>query len=334
MGEPGSGGGGGELPTRLDCTCGIATLHASPPVREPCSPSCRWLLLVAGVAGLFASGLFAAGKPMSPKSDWGRVAVERNAHHQLEALLENRWIRVRYQVYQPTSQKSEETVIREFLIKSTGQNVAKSKIGLDAAAWRGTLKQAVVVRDDAERKTIRLVWQSLDEKPDPEEEVSIFPTGPFVEIRYLRWNVNIVDRTTGGAHFAVYGADHWVRGYVPYPLHYYNRVEHHIENIKAPDVADGGPLNYDGSFILGVYDRPSGAGWAEVMPVSAVSIVKLLDHGFEIFPRFKQPHRAFSSFLFGVTGGPQEIERRGKELADRLHRETSAAASSPATKVR
>lgn len=266
---------------------------------------------------------------MPPGSNWGRVAIERNAHHQLEAVLENPRIRVRYEVYQPSSQKSEETVIREFLIKRTGQNVAKSKIGLDAGAWRGPLKDAVVVRDDAERKTIRLVWQSLDEKPDPEEEVSIFPKGAFIEIRYLRWNVNIVDLTTGGAHFAVYGADHWVRGYAPYPLHYYNRVEHHIDNITNPDVADGGPLNYHGSFILGVYDQPSGAGWAEVVPVPAISIIKLLDHGFELFPRFKQPHQEFTSFLFGVTGGPREIERRGKELADRLRRENSAGAPLP-----
>jgi hypothetical protein len=289
------------------------------------SLSRRWLLLLLGGAGFAASGLLAAGKPNSTESDWGRVAVERNAHGQLEALLENRRIRVRYEVYQPSSQKSEETVIREFLIKSTGQNVAKSKIGLDAAAWRGTLKEAVVVRDDAERKTIRMVWQSLDGKPDPEEAVSIFPEGAFIEIRYLRWNVNIVDLTTGGAHFAVHGADHWIRGYVPYPQHYYNRVEHRIENITVPDAADGGSLNYHGSFILGVYDPPTGAGWAEVMPVSAVSIIKLLDHGFEIFPWFKQPHREFTSFLVGITGGRREIERSGEALADRLRQESSSA---------
>ncbi len=286
---------------------------------------CRWPLLLLGAVGLAASGLVAAGKPNSAGPVWGRVAVERNAHGQLETLLENRQIRVRYEVYQPSSQKSEETVIREFLIKSTGQNVAKSKIGLDAAAWRGTLKSAVVVRDDAECKTVRMVWHSLDEKPDPEEEVSIFPEGAFIEIRYLRWNVNIVDLTTGGAHFAVHGADHWVRGYVPYPQHYYNRVEHHIDNITVPDVADGGPLNYHGSFILGVYDEPTGIGWAQVMPVTAVSIIKLLDHGFEIFPWFKQPHHEFTAFLLGVTGGPREIERIGEKLADRLRRENSSA---------
>ncbi|MGH7996229.1 MAG: hypothetical protein ACREFX_07750 [Opitutaceae bacterium] len=243
----------------------------------------------------------------------------------MEALLENRQIRVRYEVYQPHSQKSEETVIREFLIKSTGQNVAKSKIGLDAAAWRGILKQAVVVHDGAKRKTIRLVWQSLDEKPSPEEEVSIFPEGAFIEVRYLRWDVNIVNLTTGGACFAVHGADRWVRGYVPYPQHYYNRAEHNIDNITVPDAADGGPLNYHGSFILGVYDKPIGTGWALVMPVSAVSIIKLLDHGFEIFPWFKQPHREFTACFFAVTGGQKEIESVGRQLANRLAREASPA---------
>jgi len=285
-----------------------------------------WLLAALCSAALHLPRLAAAGPAETAGKDWGRVAVEKNAQGLMEAVLENSKIRVRYALYTPYK-GPQEIVIREFLIKSLNKNLAKSKIGIDAAAWRGILKEAVVVRDDAERKTIRMVWQSLNEKPQPEEEVSIFPDSAFIEIRYISFNVNSVDLSGGGSTYVVHGADQWVRGYVPYPKHYYNRAEGHIENIVEADAADGGPLNYHGNFILGICDEPSGTGWGRVMPVKAGAVIKLLVSGYEIFPWYRQKHQEFSAYIFAVTGGKAEVESMGRELADRLNQE---AAPSPA----
>lgn len=124
-----------------------------------------------------------------------------------------------------------QTAIRESAIKTANTNLAGSRI--DAAAWRGELTNAVILMDGPERN--RLGWQGLQGRPDAVQEITIHKDRPFIKVDYLAWFVSVVDISNGGGNYEIYGADQWLRRYVPYPGHYYNRVESNIENIAARD---------------------------------------------------------------------------------------------------
>jgi hypothetical protein len=246
-------------------------------------------------------------------------------------VLENSQIYVKYLPY---SGEHPEFTIKEFRIKSAGN---ENQVGsgtynyMEAADSRCGLKSATLIHDGTDRKTVRLVWLGYDRGitscvsgRDITHEVSIFPDSKYIEIDYVnvKYGVNIVDLgspggTNAGTH-VVHGNSGWIRDYNAYPNSYYNRYAPDGYN----DPADAGSLNYNGKFILGVYNPANSRGFARVMPVADISIIKLLmdathRRGVEIFPHpFFQDHQPFTGYLYVVTGGESEILSVGKQLAD------------------
>lgn len=241
--------------------------------------------------------------------------------------LENSKIRV---VYEPFTDGHAQFAIKQFIIKSVNnQNQVGPNIQnryMEADAQRGVLLNAQIVTNTDDVKTVELTWRS---KFNPDEtivhRVSIFPHSNFIKMRYrdIQYGVNIVDigepgGDTNGEHF-FYGGDSWIRGYVtqqnqPTVGSYYNRYSG--DNVNDP--ANGGSLNCNSHFVMGVFnnntnDPNNGVGFARSIPVSQVSIVKLLvgdqeRRGFELFPHpFFQPHNTFSGYLYGITDGEDEV---------------------------
>ena len=244
-------------------------------------------------------------------------------------ILENSQIYVKYLPY---THLNPEFAIKEFRIKSAGN---ENQVGVGdynyfgADSGRGPLYYAFIIYDGTDRKTVRLIW--LNEHSETTKkithEVSIFGDSKYLKIDYIdvEYGVNIVDLglpggTSGGTHVA-YGASGWIRGYNtfdgPYHGSYYNRYPPDGVN----DPADGGSLNYNNHFIVGVYNPNNSRGFGRVMPIVDTSILKLLltsttRRGLEMFPYpFFKPHNPFTGYLYVVTGGESEILSKGKQLA-------------------
>jgi len=245
-------------------------------------------------------------------------------------VLENSQIYVKYLSY---VDNHEQFSIKELRIKSANN---ENQVGtglynyIEADAGRGTLSDASIIYDGTDRKTVRLIWNNKD---DPlkkiTHEVSIYPHSRHLKIDYInvQHGLNIVDLgqpggTNSGIHVA-YGHSGWGRDYIThtnpsYHGSYYNRYPPDGVN----DPADGGSLNYNDHFIVGVYNSANGRGFARAMPVAATHVLKLLlepniRRGLELFPYpFYIPHPSFTGYLYVVTDGESEILSVGKILAD------------------
>jgi len=245
-------------------------------------------------------------------------------------ILENSQIYVKYGPYYHLN---DEFAIKEFKIKSAGD---ENQVGVgsynyfDADAGRGALYNAYITNNGVDKKTVRLIWFDKYNNPDKKitHEVTIFANSKYLKIDYINiyYGINVVDLgqpggTTSGTHVA-YGHSGWDRDYITHQepeFHgsYYNRYPPDGVN----DPADGGSLNYNGNFIIGVYNSSNGRGFGRVMPVADTSIFKLLltpttRRGLEMFPYpFFQSHDPFTGYLYVVTGGESEILSVGQQLA-------------------
>lgn len=246
---------------------------------------------------------------MAQSSDWGSITIRRDGAGQYEVILENAQLKVRYQYYQSTTEK---TVIRDFILKSLNEDQAGKY--LDGAANRGLMTNAYLKYSGPDRKTVRLEWNDGAWV----EEVSIFPDGAYLQIDYLKYGIDVLDlgapgQTTSG-YYEFHGGAGWRRPYVLNPESYYNRHPGGGYN----DPADGGALNDNGYFVGGVYNPENQRGYGRVMPIGAVDVIKLIDNrGFQFFPYYRQTPAPFTGYLFAVTGGPAEILAVGGQLAAR-----------------
>jgi len=272
--------------------------------------------------------------------DWGGIKVYKDSAGRLHVVLENSKLRIRYETFVPDDSQ---TYIREFALKEfDGESQGH---WLDAAAHRRGLRSAEIVRDDRHAKTVRMVWEGSDRSASMRgpavSEVTIFPDSTTVKIDVFRSAfAHICDIGTPGgakdAKFVVYGAREWqqVRKAID-DLELRNHPnEHHrltdelypiypfplIDNSWGPT-----PMNYKGWYILGVYNPENGRGYGRVAPANAATYIKLLappktpGYGFELFPYWQRPgrgRRAYTTYLFAVTGGREEILTRGKQIAD------------------
>lgn len=248
-------------------------------------------------------------------------------------VLESNCIRAEYEPY---VDGHSQFGMRHLYIKSAGNEDQicpecnpVSYIG--GGAFRGILESASVVWDRLDRKTVRFSWWNSDGIADNKiiEEVSIYPDSCFLKTDHidLKYAVNIVDLgrpggTAAGTHVAQ-GGDGWIRGYVthdyvPSAGSYYNRYPPDGVN----DPIDAGSLNYNGYFIVGVYNSANGRGFGRAFPVADISILKLLlstgqRRGLEFFPHpFFLSHDPFTGFLYTVTGGETELLALGRQLVD------------------
>ena len=237
------------------------------------------------------------------QSDWGRVSVRRDHNGHLEAILENRVMQV---VYGWRKFKNEEGMITDMHFQaSAAENNAVNR--LDAAAGRGRLCKAYVVRDDNERKAVHLEWNDLSGGAPSAEEVSISTGSAVLRIDYLNWNVNTVDiGSPGGATdgtYAIVGAEKWKRPYVLYPKAYFDGAPTDVGHENITEVDQAKSLDYRGWFIMGVFNAANGRGFGRVVPSGAIDIIKLLSNrGFELFPYYKRDKEAFTSLFLSRDG--------------------------------
>ena len=86
--------------------------------------------------------------------------------------------------------------------------------------------------------------------------------------------------------------------------------------------SSGWSLNYNGHFVIGVYNPVNGRGFGRTLPVADIGIIKLLlatgeRRGMEWFPHpFFIEHDPFVGYLYFVTGGESELLTLGRQLAD------------------
>ena len=294
-------------------------------------------------AGFFLAGVLLAQDgtaqnctPSVTTSGRGAVRADTTAdeffvevNSQSRVVLENRHIRVEYA---PIRNKRQ-FLIRKFVIKAFDEDqiVHRDKF-MEADSQRGPLKEARVIYDGVERKTVRLEWyvwrinsQSVDFTKTIIHHVTIYPDGPFLQLDYvdIRAGLHLVDGgepggVISGEHIA-FGGDTWIR---PYILHnqgqglYYSRDP--AEGLDDP--LDGGPLNYNDHFIFGVFNPANGRGFGRVLPVEHSDIVKLIFSetqrgGWEFF--WDNKNDVVRSYLYAVlSGGGTEVLSTGQDLAD------------------
>jgi len=278
--------------------------------------------------------------PLSEARDeWGGISIYEDSAGQRSILLENDRIEVRYET---KFNKGRETYIRQFVIKEFGESQG---YWLDAAAWRAGLRNAEIVRDAPEVKTVRLTWDGSGKFEGPAvSEVSIYPDSPVLKIDYLRSAfAHICDiGTPGGARsgnkYVIYGAEQWrqVRKKIDDPRLRDHPNEHHrltddLFPLYPKPIIDLGwgptPMDYNGWYIMGAYNPTNGRGFGRVVPANAMRYIKLLagpkiraGTGFEFFPWWKmrnKSRRPYTAYLFAVTSGQKEILTVGKRIADR-----------------
>ncbi len=261
-----------------------------------------------------AGGVAEAVGPQAP-SAWGSVSVGSDADGYLYALFENVDIQVKYGHF---FENRDQSAIVLFKLKDGGYQDQSGRY-IDATSNRGVLTKAVITYDGDDRKSVWLEWDDGTKI----QEVSIFPTGAYLRIDYFRYGTNLVDQgspggSSSGGSYEFYGNSCWLdcvtpRGYVLYPQSYYNRYD-----AGYTDPANGGSLNYNGSFIGGIYQAASGNGYARALPVPTINIIKLLSsRGFEWYPYFGSSSKpAYRSWLYGVTDGASEVLATGQNLVN------------------
>jgi hypothetical protein len=242
-------------------------------------------------------------------ADWGSVSVGKDGSGNWFALLENSQLRVKYG-------GSSQGFIQDFLIKSKGVDVSGNL--MDAAAVRGKMTLAKVIKDSVDEKTVYLTWEDSNGKQGTHaSKVSIFPNSKYIRISYLWFAFgHIAEYNNNGGTYTIYGYND------PNPPQYekclfFRRGGDFActgENAPANSISgDPGPLDYNGWMIMGVYNAHNN-GFGRVMPTEKVSTIKLLfNSGFEIF-MYKPPVQCY---MMAITGGGSEVLSLGKSLTER-----------------
>ena len=272
-----------------------------------------------------------------PRQDWGRVVLRQDSDGQYGVVLENEQISVHYETRM--TGESLQTYIRRLTIAGFDENQGH---WLDAAAWRTFLKSATIVWDGPEAKTVRLEWAGRGNWAEATavSKVSIYPDSPVLKIDYLSAAFpHVCDiGTPGGSRengaFAIHGAEEWqeARRRITAPALREHPNEHHrLTDYLYPaypfPLVDGGwgqeALDRNGWYVMGVFNPANGQGFGRVVPVDAVPYIKLLGpptirgYGFELFPSWRTEFHPYTSYLFAVTGGADEILSVGRDIADR-----------------
>jgi len=259
--------------------------------------------------------------------DWGAVKVGKDSADRWEAILENDQIYVRYGYKKP---KYGEGMITDCRLKSNPEiNIAGAL--LDAAAHRGILTNAAIVKDEKDEKTVRLEWipvpASKEKHPGPAStEISIFPDRSYLKIVYNSFcfphicDIGLMSgRNTDfecGSTFKIYGYDK--KEFPQYEDCLFWEEDGCMgctgEHAHPDGFAeDPGPLNYNGWFIMGTYLIDSGVGFGRTIPVRNIRVIKLLwNKGFELFPKGEN----VSCYLYFFNGGDDDVIKTGQQLVD------------------
>ncbi|MBN2088706.1 hypothetical protein JW964_03795 [candidate division KSB1 bacterium] len=283
-------------------------------------------------------------------SEWGQIQIQKDGNGQVIVAAENE--RLAFQYGHATLEGKSEGLMKKFYLKAfPAENIPHT---FEGAAHRGIIKQANVLYDGTDRKTVRVEWApqaGIKEKYNHPAvtDISIFSGSNFIQLTYQSFCYpHICDighpgglafekaaDTTAQGRYVIYGADSWqqIRSRMDAPeLRRHENPHHQLTNILYPcypnPLIDTGwieasknPMSYKGWYILGVYNPENGRGFGRVIPVDIVSVIKLLwGKGFEYFPLWNEGGvtRPFTSYLFIVTQGSDEIIATGKKIVDQI----------------
>ncbi|MBD3393122.1 MAG: hypothetical protein GF418_13455 [Chitinivibrionales bacterium] len=276
-------------------------------------------------AALCAAALLAALFAVPSHGEWGSISVSKDASDNFQVVLENSKFKCTYGTVTKPYTDIKETTIREFSVKAAGGADQVGAPGyMDAQVMsmekdRGVCIYADVVRDGADTKTVRMVWDNGQVFQD----ITMTKDSPVLKMDYYNYGITIRDFVMPGGNewgeYSIYGGGSYTRkegiltlsGY-QYPASYYRDAD------GTNDPADGGALSYNGWFIIGVY-ADNGQGYVRVMPVKHISVIKALyGRGWEWAPHYgtKGDPVAFTGYLGIVSGGGGEIQSLGKSAAD------------------
>ncbi len=292
----------------------------------------RSAVLVCNLISIYCALLAVSGTGQSMREreniveDWGFVKVGKDKNDRWEVFLENSVIRCRYGWKPINEDEGGESFITHLIIKKNGQNQVGNESGggrINAAAGRFEMLDASVKYDGDDFKTVRMSWKTKRPEFVAVQEVTIFPDRPILKVDYIKYCVNIVDiASPGGSEnpkYVFHGGDKWKRDYVLYPKGYFYPPDdtYVVEQTGMPGDGDPGPLNYNGWFIMAIYDEQTGVGFGRVSPVESTSIIKLLfERGFELFPYWRKPKEPYSGYIFTFTRGLDEALKLGRAIAD------------------
>lgn len=267
--------------------------------------------------------------PSLKSSDRSGVRITRDANGFWQAVLENRHLRAEYRA--GITNDHHQTYVRSFVIKGECQGN-----WLDAAAYRTTLSSAKLVHDAPEVQTVRLEWAGNKFEGGFTSEVSIYPDRPFLKVDYFSAAFpHICDLGTPGGRkkgmYVLHGAKAWQEQRSEIEdaeLRNHPNEHHRLTDDLYPvypnplidrNWAKQSALDYNGWYILGVYDKTSGRGFGRVVPARVMTYMKLLwGRGFELFPYWREKHnwRPYSTYLFVVEEGAAQVLHRGRAIAD------------------
>ncbi|MHC1769399.1 MAG: FG-GAP repeat domain-containing protein [Verrucomicrobiia bacterium] len=268
----------------------------------------------------------------SADDSWGIVQATIGDGFEADGtiLLENQVIRVRYEAKR-FADGNKDHVITDFLVKETGGQLAVGDqidgIWMNADEGRGCITAAAVRCDQRDRKTIRVEW----DHGKVIQEFTLCPDRPVVQIDYIDYGINIVDMVSSVDTFEIYGASAWrdarSRATNEAALNHTN-PHHRLTTELYPrypfpllathdwKTLEPKELTYQGYLILGAYEQQTGLGFGRVFPAQDANYLKLLNMGFEVFANWHQPHRRFTSYLYVVTGGRDELIASGKAIVE------------------
>lgn len=249
-------------------------------------------------------------------ADWGNVRVAEDGGRWTASLANSRIV-VEYGDAGIADKPLYDRIVK-FAINDSGAVVANKLDGRhtlgDTAFF--TITNASVAYDGPDKKTVDLAFGNGARVT----RVSIFPDSPVLQLDY-QFNVgqtHNLDYGIMGDTWEIYGAAPWKarNGWTKtYPT-LQDDITEDGSYYRKDWSGTPGPLDYNGSMIMGVYSSRHNRGVGLVLPSAAVSWLKLIDTGASGsgFERWTTGNH--TAYLYAVTGGGAEIISMGKHIVD------------------
>lgn len=202
-----------------------------------------------------------------------------------------------------------------------------------------TLMTGTITNDGAASKTIRITQDACNIV----EEFTIYANSPVLKVNYVSSTYDWIDNrnsrniqkasdptspygTFEPMDVTIYGSEQWLQTnnylctgnentFCQKPI--YDRLG--IGGRSDP--ANGGPLNYNGSFIMGFTEKATSLGYGRTLPVNRLGTWWIhINESWELlfypFSGANSQGPPFIGYLYMVTNGPAEVLSIGKSAVD------------------
>jgi hypothetical protein len=244
--------------------------------------------------------------------EWGSIDITRSGSDWV-VELENSLIYVKYGFSQIKQGEPYDRIV-EFVVKSRNTLVADKLDGRQSnSPTIYTITNATVTFDGPDRKTVRITFGNNQRVTN----VTMFRGSPVLQLDYQSGGHNL-DYGIVGNTWKIYGAEAWqaLNGWpITYPT-----LQDNITfsgSYYRDQWGDPGPLSYNGSMIMGLYNSSTGFGAGLVLSFADdIRFLKLIDPGDgKGFERWIDGG-AHTAYLYPVTGGAAELISLGKQIVD------------------